>query len=338
MNRVKKYLCLLLALLLLTTAFSACTGREGKGTGSRDLPPSGPADNTEGSTAMMPEAYLKNLTEKLLTLSRQEIQLRYHRAEQSLAPTASKIGGSPAVPAGFEWPCYTGVTYSEPEPKTRPLSFLAQINLKEIAGLDEAHLLPERGVLSFFYELDSMTWGFLPSDRGSARVYYFPDESALQCVDAPPELKDINRLPELAVEFRQRTSLPSYMDYHGDEDMGAYDACRERLGASKDDWGEDAKLLGYPDVIQDSMESECEALSRGYPQGSPADYAKIPEEEKKDILEKSKDWTLLFQLSTVSDGDFKLMFGDCGNIYFWIRKSDLADCRFEDCWLILQCY
>lgn len=286
---------------------------------------------------MMPDADLKSLTEKLLALSKQEIQIRYHTAEQPLAPTASRIGGRPAVPAGFEWPCYTGVSYSEPEPKTRPLSFLAQINLKEIAGLDEEHLLPESGVLSFFYELDTMTWGFLPSDRGSARVYYFPDESALGCVDAPPELKEGNRLPELALEFRQRISLPSYEDYPGGEDMNAYDACGDRLWASEDDWGEAAKLLGYPDVIQNSMEWECEALSRGYPQGSPEDYAKISKEEKEDILEKSRDWTLLFQLSTVTSGDFELMFGDCGNIYFWIKKSDLAERRFQDCWLILQC-
>ncbi|MGN0700170.1 MAG: DUF1963 domain-containing protein [Oscillospiraceae bacterium] len=31
------------------------------------------------------------------------------------------------------------------------------------------------------------------------------------------------------------------------------------------------------------------------------------------------------------------MFGDCGHIYFWIRKADLAARNFDNVWLILQC-
>ena len=33
---------------------------------------------------------------------------------------------------------------------------------------------------------------------------------------------------------------------------------------------------------------------------------------------------LLFQLDTVEQGNFELMFGDCGHIYFYITKEDLA--------------
>ena len=42
-------------------------------------------------------------------------------------------------------------------------------------------------------------------------------------------------------------------------------------------------------------------------------------------------------MGTVESGDYELMFGDCGYIYFWIRKEDLAARRFDKCWLILQC-
>ena len=290
----------------------------------------------KGIVTMM-ESYKISLKETLMKLAKSEIQLTYHRAEQPLTPTASRIGGSPAVPEGFEWPYYTGSTYCEPEPKTRPLSFLAQINLREIAGLDKEHLLPTHGVLSFFYELETMTWGFQPSDAGSARVYWFPDESALTNAHFPEGLAQANRLPELAVEFRQRISLPSYEDYHGGYDAVVYDECRESCGASNDDCDGATKLLGYPDVIQSSMEPECEAVSRGYSQGSPADYAKIPTEEKRDIQKKAEDWLLLFQMDTVRDGAFELMFGDCGHVYYWIKKSDLSQQCFENCWLILQC-
>jgi len=43
-------------------------------------------------------------------------------------------------------------------------------------------------------------------------------------------------------------------------------------------------------------------------------------------------------LDTVRARDFELMFGDCGSIYFYIRKEDLAARRFDRVWLIQQCY
>ena len=46
---------------------------------------------------------------------------------------------------------------------------------------------------------------------------------------------------------------------------------------------------------------------------------------------------LLFQLDTVASGDFELMFGDCGRIYFYIRREDLLARQFDRAWLVLQC-
>ena len=65
---------------------------------------------------------------------------------------------------------------------------MAQINLKDVANLDKDNLLPKSGVLSFFYELDSMKWGYDPKDTGSARVFYFPDEATLTAAEFPDEL------------------------------------------------------------------------------------------------------------------------------------------------------
>ena len=64
----------------------------------------------------------------------------------------------------------------------------------------------------------------------------------------------------------------------------------------------------------------------------------IPVEDQRYAAERSvEDWQLLFQLGTVSGEGFSLMFGDCGRIYFYIRKEDLLARRFEKIWLILQC-
>jgi len=39
----------------------------------------------------------------------------------------------------------------------------------------------------------------------------------------------------------------------------------------------------------------------------------------------------------LKDDDAGMMWGDCGRLYFWIRKADLAEGRFDKCWMILQC-
>ena len=59
--------------------------------------------------------------------------------------------------------------------------------------------------------------------------------------------------------------------------------------------------------------------------------------DRQESIDRSKDWQLLFQLDSVSDDDFELMFGDCGRIYYYIRKDDLAAKNFDNIWLILQC-
>ena len=73
--------------------------------------------------------------------------------------------------------------------------------------------------------------------------------------------------------------------------------------------------------------------------GNPENWNRIPKDIRQQAEETARDrWMLLFQLDTVEQGDFELMFGDCGHIYFYITKEDLAARRFDRIWLILQCY
>ena len=92
------------------------------------------------------------------------------------AKRASKIGGKPDVPKDFEWPVYEGKDFEDIR-KERPLSFIIQINLKDVAPYDKEELLPKQGILSFFYEMRSMDYGYDPANKGCAKVYYFPDEN-----------------------------------------------------------------------------------------------------------------------------------------------------------------
>lgn len=303
----------------------------------------------------------QELLNKLKAIAKNEIKTTLVKPDAPLGVCASRIGGKPAVPPDFVWPEYT-FKFSEyvgkapnrsDEPVTLPLSFLAQINLKDVAALDEENLLPKTGVLSFFYELNTMQWGFDPKDAGSSRVFYFPDESALSIAEYPEELEEDCRFPEYAIEFNKHVSLPGFYQYDEfvdfecdddeddedeDDEENAFNDCRVELGYEEDELEEEdkTKLLGYPDVIQNSMEEECEYATRGYRTGG--GYPDLAEEEQAEIEKAAKDWTLLFQMGTIDKEDFDLMFCDCGYIYFWIKKEDLRNCNFDKTWLILQCY
>lgn len=303
----------------------------------------------------------QELLNKLKAVAKNEIKTTLVKTDAPLAVCASRIGGKPAVSSDFVWPTYT-FKFSEykgkapsrsDEPVTLPLSFLAQFNLKDVAAFDEENLLPKTGVLSFFYELNTMQWGSDPKDAGSARVFYFPDESALSTAEFPDDLEDDNRFPEYALEFKKHVSLPGfyqydeYVDFENDDDVddededaeeNAFNECRVELGYEEDELEEEdkTKLLGFPDVIQNSMEEECEYATRGYDTG--VGYPELTEGEKEEFEKAAKDWTLLFQMGTVDEEDFDLMFCDCGYIYFWIKKEDLQNCNFDKTWLILQCY
>lgn len=251
----------------------------------------------------------------------------------------SKLGGNPAVPEGFVWPRYTGTDDDEEECTDKPLTFLAQIDLSTIAEYDSEGLLPKSGMLSFFYELETMTWGYDPKDKGSARVYYFSDVEGLTEQECPDDLEQDFIIPECTLTFIKQKS---YCNLIGDLPK----ECNEEKEIDDDDFeillekysndGYPMKLLGYPDIIQNPMEEECELCSRGYYMGG--SYPELSEEESKDVKEKSRDWILLFQMNSLELEDYSLDFGDLGSIYFWIRKQDLREKNFDNIWLQLQCY
>lgn len=285
----------------------------------------------------MTEELKNEIIAKLRQVARQEIKITFGQTDEPLPVGCSRIGGRPDVPSDFVWPTYEGSSY-DVELKCRPLSFLAQINLRDVAAWDEEHLLPTEGILSFFYELETMQWGFDPKDEGSARVFWFPDSETLSPADFPDNMEQDFILPELPINCTPQVSLPDYwcMKLPDEVTWDDYYACCATCDYTE---AEDVtKLLGHPNVIQNPMEEECERVTRGYRCGNPEDYQKVPEAEKEDISAKASEWRLLFQMGTVETDDYELMFGDAGYIYFWIRREDLLNRRFDRIWLILQCY
>lgn len=253
---------------------------------------------------------------------------------------ATKFGGRPDIPTDFKWAYYEGADYLDETPKSRPLSFIAQFNLAEIAKYDTDNLLPKTGLLSFFYECDTMRRGYDPKDKGCARVYYFEDINALSPAEFPDALEEYFRFPEIGITAYSEKSYQSYSDFLVQrekmvQEWEAFEEAEISLGIEEPD--ECSKLLGWANVIQNNMTRECELVAkRGYYLGKSWDEV-TPRDRQETEQWANRDWLLLFQLDTVVNDDFELMFGDGGRIYFYIHRDDLAARNFDNVWLILQC-
>ncbi len=284
----------------------------------------------------------KNMLE---TSKRNAILINYSEEEnrEKLPKGTSKIGGKPDLPKDFQWFYYKGEDYKKIV-ENRPLSFLMQINCEEVHKYDKESLLPEKGMLYFFYELFTMTWGFSPQDKGSAKVFYYDGEiEDLVPADFPEDMEKDCIIPESKIDFESMNDYPiDFLDYYdvddSDEEMERkekeFEKDLEELGYKTDT----IKLLGHPELIQGEYWEECEGVAGKniYYGSAPIKYGS--DEVKKSIKENAKDWILLMQMSELEIGDYGLYFGDSGKIYFNIRKEDLNNKNFDNVWLILQCY
>ncbi len=147
-------------------------------------------------------------------------------------------------------------------------------------------------------------------------------------------------MPALNITANAEKSYPTNEDFYLNrkdysQTIDDFKAAEAQLNIQRPD--NRSKLLGWADVIQGNMTSECELIARGYTSDEVWNGGNFPKEELEKIETAADKWTLLFQLDTVEHRGFSLMFGNYGRIYFYIRKDDLRAKRFDRIWLILQC-
>ena len=257
---------------------------------------------------------------------------------------ASKIGGQPDLPAGFEWPYFEGAAY-DGVTANRPLSFLAQINCKEASMHDKDSLLPSEGMLYFFYELTTITWGFGHEEKNSSRVYYFKGSTSdLDRADLPEDLSPECRIPEMPITFSSRIELPDFEEFmalHDDgdrrqwpriyrEQVYKYDEARDSMAPTPDS-RYISKLLGYANLVQDEMLLQCELVSGGNELGSDG-YTIATPQQRHDCTR----WQLLFQIDSIDTDGYELLWYGSGRLYFYIDRNDLKAMDFNRCMHILQ--
>ena len=129
--------------------------------------------------------------------------------EPTKAAVSSRIGGDPDLPAKAEWPTFRATKKALCERYTAssvdgilddkksvelPFAFIAQIDLAEAAEHDVGNLLPDDGLLSFFFRPDLMfeekvgksDWRYsLP-----CAVLHTPADAEVEATKAPESIED----------------------------------------------------------------------------------------------------------------------------------------------------
>jgi len=228
--------------------------------------------------------------------------------------TGSRFGGHALLPPGMSWPHRDG----------QPLSFLGQIRMDEVGR-------PGIGLLAFFYDLEEQPWGYDPAHAGGCRVVAVDPGSAV----AAPAPAGAEEFAPHGLAPAAGTTLPDLSEpvvahlFEPD-----WDVAREYWEAVDEASSGDPvhRMFGWPDLIQNPMQLECQLASNGIYVGRPDGYR---DPRVADLRGGAADWRLLLQID--SDDGVGWMWGDVGRIYYWIREEDLNAGRFDRVWLVLQC-
>jgi uncharacterized protein YwqG len=246
--------------------------------------------------------------------------------ENAPAVGTSKLGGNPDLPIGIHWPTWHG----------RPLDFLLQLDLTEIPRKFADDLLPERGWIYFFYDVENNPWGFDVSHRGGWRVFFFDgDRAALECRTRPDSTN--TELKPFPLTFFESiyVNWPSIQDEKAESDLGYLEQHAHLLDAMAEISGH--QILGNTHGCQRSgedMQEQSQLVSNGIYMGGGGgpvfDHVKAAQ-----VKPGIKDWRLLLELR--SDENANLIWTAYGTLYFWIREEDLLNSEFDHVWALFQC-
>ena len=255
-------------------------------------------------------------------LVRSKIDVELIRCSESdIKPGQSKIGGKPDLPANIVWPTTR---------TNKSLSFIGQLNCAELNAHHKENLLPEEGLISFFYCSNQEAWGFDPKDADRFKVIYSESIENLERLEYPKDLEEQSIFRSNKLKLDESLSIPGW-EHHSINGVFTDDEIDDYIEISS---GFEHQILGYADAIQGPMELECQLVTNGLFCGDPSGY----EDPRREELESGKDdWILLFQVNSDEENS-GMMWGDEGKLYFWIKKQDLKDRNFDDCWFVLQCY
>jgi uncharacterized protein YwqG len=274
--------------------------------------------------AALNAAGLTRLTKDIDRLTRPSIRLRTIPIDEATLPVgASKLGGLPDLPPGRDWPVWQGL----------PQSFIAQIHLADTRPFDMQQVLPQSGMLWFFYDARQQTYGENPTDRGGWSVLFAADDSSkLQRTPAPAALPRDSQFHACSISFASELTITQQPQLEipglawSDKDQEQYDTVLATLSPQSERAVPQHRLLGFPDTIQDDMRLQCQLVSHGVADANDPQYNALAQD--------ARNWQLLLQVD--SDEQAGMHWANTGMLYYWITSADLQAHAFEHSWLVLQ--
>jgi uncharacterized protein YwqG len=197
--------------------------------------------------------------------------------------------------------------------------FIGQINCGAIAHLQD--YLPRKGILYFFLETLHNLYG---GQSNPCKVMYIEDEASLASgkrfdfqTDDFYEMFELYRA--FKVNVTPQLSLPAFYSIY----TNAY-------------------LLGEKYKVEDFDDEKIDSLEESFRIAFPYDYAinsygftqhESPELQASLLLRgRPEDWTILLKVASAGD----MQWGDAGELFFVIHKSDLAKGDFSNVFVTLE--
>jgi uncharacterized protein YwqG len=268
-------------------------------------------------------AGLKRVLPDLQTMLQDSIRLVSQAGKDSLALGATKLGGQPDLPQGVAWPTM----------ESKPMAFVAQVRLEEVAPLAPAGWLPQTGMLSFFYDQDQETYGASPSDRSGWKILYlldgpagwspqpFPDGLAQEARFGACTLRPVSEATLPVSPTQQIAGLKWLPD-----EIQRYENFVADRPYEQDRTAPRHRMFGYPDQIQDDMQLQSALYAKG--------YTDLKNPAAAPFLARKTDWKLLLQVD--SDSNIGMRWASSGRLFFWIELAALQALAFERAWCVLQ--
>jgi len=229
-------------------------------------------------------------------------------------PGSSRFGGDPDMPADLDWPEWDG----------KPLRFMMQVRLEELPAIAGRELLPERGLLYFFYSPLGDEEIF-HDEQQAGRVLFTEDLDELEQRQPPEEDEEGFVMEPEAIVFEAFNTIldPEHPFW---DDAGGYDKFRDAANAARAEsdeyaYGRPYQVLGHPTPMQTSVQkyvasAECAAR--------PPASATVDEAKERITREP---WELL--LAAID------CIGDT-SMYVMIRREDLRARQWDKAWFVLQ--
>ncbi len=280
--------------------------------------------------------------QSILAAVRPGIQMRLTPVNEDELPLGtSKLGGNPDLPPGFQW------KYKD----EKPLTFIGQFRLSELAVHEAASVLPPHGMLYYFYEASEQQWIDYQNPEFWQVVFLETEDIPYTRVTHPShdggDYSPVEARPAHCIHFTSGLWLPFEHTDAGLPHWASGEVKSDNPSERLDNWTMYRRynglldrrnpeprhhFFGHPWTLQD----DClwGIVIDKYQIKPNKSYAYAPEQTSFIKAEVYK-WQFLFQIDTDKRLDF--MWGDCGTLYICIPKESLAARRFEDCVTVAEC-